>query len=149
MNLNRDFSDLFSALNAEGVRYLLVGGYAFSFHAVPRYTKDLDVWVEATPEMAPRTLRALLAFGAPADLIEEGDFSKPAITAQFGVPPNRIDILTAVSGVEFAEAWPRRAQSGYGGVPIWVIGREDLKRNKLASGRRQDLLDVEKLDEPG
>ena len=66
MNLNRDFSDLFSALNAEGVRYLLVGGYAFSFHAVPRYTKDLDVWVEATPEMAPRTLRALLAFGASA-----------------------------------------------------------------------------------
>ena len=101
MNLNRDFSDLFSALNAEGVRYLLVGGYAFSFHAVPRYTKDLDVWVEATPEM---------------------DFAKPAITAQFGVPPNRIDILTAVSGVEFAEAWQRRAQSEYGGIPIWVIG---------------------------
>ena len=82
MNLNRDFSDLFSALNAEGVRYLLVGGYAFSFHAVPRYTKDLDVWVEATPEMAPRTLRALLAFGAPAELIEESDFATPAITAQ-------------------------------------------------------------------
>jgi len=76
MNLNRDFSDLFSALNAEGVRYLLVGGYAFSFHAVPRYTKDLDVWVEATPEMAPRTLRALLAFGAPAELIEEADVEK-------------------------------------------------------------------------
>lgn len=147
MNLNRDFSDLFSALNAEGVRYLLVGGYAFSFHAVPRYTKDLDVWVEATPEMAPRTLRALLAFGAPADLIEESDFARPAITAQFGVPPNRIDILTAVSGVEFADAWQRRAQSDYGGIPIWVIGREDLKRNKLASGRKQDLLDVEKLDE--
>ena len=147
MNLNRDFSDLFSALNAEGVRYLLVGGYAFSFHAVPRYTKDLDVWVEATPKMAPRTLRALLAFGAPAELIQESDFAKPAITAQLGVPPNRIDILTAVSGVEFAEAWQRRAQSEYGGIPIWVIGREDLKRNKLASGRKQDLLDLERLGE--
>ena len=147
MNLNRDFSDLFSALNAEGVRYHLVGGYAFSFHAVTRYTKDLDVWVEATPKMAPRTLRALLAFGAPAELIQESDFAKPAITAQLGVPPNRIDILTAVSGVEFADAWQRRVQSEYGGIPIWVIGREDLRRNKLASGRKQDLLDLEKLGE--
>ncbi|MEO8195716.1 MAG: hypothetical protein ABI689_03235 [Thermoanaerobaculia bacterium] len=147
MNLNRDFSDLFAALNAEGVRYLLVGGYAFSFHAVPRYTKDLDVWVEATPEMAPRTLRALLAFGVPAEIVEESDFAQPLITAQFGVPPNRIDILTAISGVEFADAWMRRAASAYGGVPIWVIGREDLKQNKRASGRKQDLLDVEKLDE--
>ena len=97
--------------------------------------------------MAPRTLRALLAFGAPAELIEESDFAKPAITAQFGVPPNRIDILTAVSGVEFADAWKRRVQSEYGGIPIWVIGREDLRRNKLASGRKQDLLDLEKLGE--
>ena len=66
MSPNRDFCDLYSAFNAEGVRYLLVGGYAFSFHAVPRFTKDLDVWVEATPESAPRVLRALIAFGAPA-----------------------------------------------------------------------------------
>ena len=147
MKLSRDFKEFIECLNARDVRYLVIGGYAVAHHGRPRYTKDLDVWVEATPKMAPRTLRALLAFGAPAELIQESDFAKPAITAQLGVPPNRIDILTAVSGVEFAEAWQRRAQSEYGGIPIWVIGREDLRRNKLASGRKQDLLDVEKLDE--
>ena len=80
--VNPDFRDLFAALNEAHASYLVVGAHAVAFYAEPRYTKDLDVWVEATPEMAPRTLRALLAFGAPADLIEESDFAKPAITAQ-------------------------------------------------------------------
>lgn len=146
MLLNRDFRDLFAALNAEGVRFLLVGGYAFSFHAVPRYTKDLDVWVEATPESAPRAHRALLAFGAPAELFSVDDFSRPHVTLQLGVPPNRIDILTAISGVQFEDAWLNRVEMSYGDQKLQVLGRDDLKRNKRAAGRDQDLVDLKRLD---
>lgn len=145
MPLNRDFRDLFAALNAEGVRFLLVGGYAFSFHVEPRFTKDLDVWVEASPEAAPRVLRALLAFGAPAELVEESDFREPRVTVQLGVPPNRIDLLTALSGLAFEEAWPHRVETTYGDQRLWVIGRDDLAINKRASGRDQDLVDLRKL----
>jgi len=147
MPLNRDFRDLFAALNAEGVRYLLVGGYAFAFHVEPRFTKDLDVWVEASPEAAPRVLRALLAFGAPAERIEESDFREPRVTVQLGVSPNRIDLLTAVSGLDFEDAWPRRIETPFGDQVIWVISRDDLVRNKRASGRDQDLVDLKKLSE--
>ncbi len=145
MPLNRDFSDLFAALNAEGVRYLLVGGYAYSFHVEPRFTRDLDVWVEASAEAAPRVLRAVLAFGAPAELVEESDFREPRVTVQLGVPPNRIDLLTAVSGLTFEAAWPGRVETTYGDQRIWVIGRDDLATNKRASGRDQDLVDLKKL----
>ncbi len=148
MPLNRDFRDLFAALNAEGVRYLLVGGYAFSFHAVPRYTKDLDVWVESSPEAAPRIYRGLLAFGAPADFVTEADFREPRVTVQLGVPPNRIDVLTAVTGLSFEDAWLRRVESTFGDQRIWVIGREDLARNKRATARPQDLVDLGDLGEP-
>jgi hypothetical protein len=143
---NRDFSDLFAALNAEGVRYLLVGGYAFSFHVEPRFTKDLDLWIEATPASAPKIRRALLAFGAPAELIVEADFAAPRVTVQLGVAPNRIDLLTAVSGLDFEAAWPGRVETDYGGERIWVIGRADLTTNKRASGRDQDLVDLRKLE---
>jgi hypothetical protein len=145
MPLNRDFRDLFAALNAEGVRYLLVGGYAYSFYVEPRFTKDLDVWVEASPEAAPRVLRALLEFGAPAELIEEQDFAEPRVTLQLGVPPNRIDVLTALSGLAFEEAWANRVETPFGDQRIWVIGRDDLAKNKRASGRDQDLVDLKKL----
>lgn len=147
MRLNRDYSDLFAALNAEGVRYLLVGGHAFSFYVEPRFTKDLDVWVEASPETAAKVLRALLRFGAPADKIEEADFRSPRVTVQLGVAPNRIDILTAVSGLAFDAAWSRRTETQFGDERIWIIGREDLVTNKRASGRDQDLVDVKRLTE--
>jgi hypothetical protein len=145
MPLNRDFRDLFAALNAEGVRYLLVGGYAYSFHVEPRFTKDLDVWVEAAPDTAPRVLRALLGFGAPAELLDERDFAEPRVTVQLGVPPNRIDILTALSGLSFEDAWANRVETPFGDQRIWVIGRDDLAMNKRASGRDQDLVDLKKL----
>jgi hypothetical protein len=147
MRPNRDFRDLFAALNAEGVRYLLVGGLAYSFYVEPRFTKDLDVWVEATPESAPKVLSALLRFGAPADRIEMADFATPKVTVQLGVAPNRIDVLTALSGLSFDEAWLRRVESRYGDQRIWVIGRDDLAVNKRASGRDQDLVDLRRLTE--
>lgn len=146
MPVNPDFRDLFAALNAAEARYLLVGGYAVAFHAQPRFTKDLDVWTEPTPDNAARVLAALRAFGAPTGALTVQDLARPGIVFQMGVPPNRIDVVTAIDGVSFAEAWPRRSSTTYGEQPVPVIGKADLVRNKRASGRPQDLLDVASLE---
>jgi hypothetical protein len=144
--VNPDFRDLFAALNAAEARYLLVGGYAVAFHAQPRFTKDLDVWTEPTPENATRVLAALRAFGAPIGDLSVEDLARPGIVFQMGVPPNRIDIVTAIDGVSFADAWPGCNATTYGDQPVPVIGKADLIRNKRASGRPQDLLDVASLE---
>lgn len=140
--VNRDFSDLFAALNDAEVSYLLIGAHAVAFHAEPRYTKDLDIWVDATPTNAARVIEALRAFGAPLAGVAESDFSQPGVTLQIGVAPNRIDVATVIDGVAFAEAWPHRVESVYGEHRIWVIGKTELATNKRAAGRPQDLLDL-------
>ena len=145
MPVNPDFSDLFSALNDAEARYLMVGGYAVSFHAQPRFTKDLDIWVDPASANAAAVSVALTAFGAPMSAISIGDLSKPGMVIQIGVPPNRIDIVTSIDGVEFDEAWSKRVDSEYGTVPIHVIGRAHLILNKRASGRPQDLVDADHL----
>ena len=104
MPVNRDFRDLFAALNAAGVRYLLVGGYAVALHAQPRFTKDLDVWAEPSPGNASNVLEALRRFGAPLHESTAIDLERPGTVFQIGVPPNWIDIVTAIDGVDFAEA---------------------------------------------
>jgi hypothetical protein len=133
-------------LNAAEVRYLLVGGYAVAFHARPRYTKDLDVWIEPTPANAQRTWKALAAFGAPLQNLRPEDLTRPEMVFQIGLAPNRIDILTELVGVDFAEAWERRVASTYGDCKIAVLSRADLIRNKRKVGRPQDLIDVEELE---
>lgn len=145
MPVNPDFSDLFSALNEVDARYLMVGGYAVSFHAEPRFTKDLDVWVEPTPANAAAVRAALSAFGAPVAGVSQEDLATPGMVVQVGVPPNRIDIVTSIDGVGFPEAWAERVAAVYGDVPIHVIGRSDLIRNKRACGRPQDLVDADRL----
>ena len=145
MAVNPDFRDLFAALNAAGARYLLVGGYAVAFHAEPRFTKDLDIWTEPSAANAVLVREALQAFGAPLQDLTVADLGRVGLVFQIGVPPNRIDIITSIDGVEFAEAWPGQAETTYGDQPIPVIGRADLIRNKRASGRPQDLLDLEVL----
>lgn len=145
MPVNPDFSDLFSALNEVDARYLMVGGYAVSFHAEPRFTKDLDVWVEPTPANAAAVRAALSAFGAPMSGVSPEDLATPGMVVQVGVPPNRIDIVTSIDGVGFPEAWAERVAAVYGDVPIHVIGRSDLIRNKRACGRPQDLVDADRL----
>lgn len=147
MAVNADFRDLFAALNDEGGRYLVVGGYALAFFGHPRFTRDLDVWVEASAENAERVFRALEVFGAPmADLTRE-DLAKPDLVFQIGVAPNRIDIVTGIDGVTFADAWETRESSTYGALQIQVIGRSQLIQNKKASGRPQDLADLQALEE--
>ncbi len=146
--LNPDFSDMLSALNVEEAEYLLVGGYALAAHGWPRATKDIDLWVRPSAENALRVLRALARFGAPLEGLEKQDLSRPGTVFQIGVPPRRIDILTKVDGVEFEEAWASRTVVDLAGLPVPVIGRAELIRNKRASGRPQDLLDVARLEAP-
>ncbi len=144
--LNPDFRDLLSAFSAAEVRFLVVGAHAVSFHAVPRYTKDIDLWVEPTPENAKRAWEALARFGAPLQGVEVDDLSTPGTVIQLGVEPNRIDILTRVAGLEFPAAWERRVGSTYGGVPVAFPSLDDLLDSKRVCGRPQDLLDAEWLE---
>ena len=146
MPINPDFRDLFAALNAANARYLLVGGYAVAFHAQPRFTKDLDVWTEPEAANAARVHQALREFGAPLQQLTTSDLERKGTIFQIGVPPNRIDIVTAIDGVEFSEAWPDHSETTYGGQVVPVIGRRHLIRNKRATGRPQDLLDLEMLE---
>ncbi len=147
--VNPDFRDLFAALNEAQANYLVVGAHAVAFYAEPRYTKDLDVWVEASPLNAPRILAALQAFGAPLAGVTQSDFVVPGAVLQIGVAPNRIDITTHIDGVTFEAAWPNRLSSMFGDQSIWVIGRAELMQNKAAVARPQDLLDLAMLEKHG
>jgi hypothetical protein len=144
--MNQDFVDLLRAFVDADVRFLIVGAYALALHGRPRGTGDLDVWVEATPENAARVMRALATFGAPLAGISEKDFSQPGVTYQMGVDPGRIDILTDLTGVTFTEAWPDRMRNQFGDVDVDYIGRASFIRNKRATGRPKDLVDVDGLD---
>jgi len=145
--VNEDYRDFVEALLATRARFLVVGAHALAVHGVPRATVDLDVWVEATEENARRVWLALAQFGAPLETLQvnESDFTKPELVAQFGLPPNRIDVLTSVSGLDFGEAWESRMESDFGGLRAPFLGRAALIRNKRASGRTKDLADIEAL----
>lgn len=141
--MNPDFTDLLRAFVAADVRFLVVGAYALALYGRPRATGDLDVWIDATPDNAPRVMRALAEFGAPTAEINEEDFSRPGIVYQIGVAPGRIDILTELTGITFAEAWSDRLQRPFGDLDVDFIGRAAFIRNKRALGRLKDLADVE------
>jgi hypothetical protein len=143
--VNQDFVDLLRAFSDHEVRFLIVGAYALGVHGRPRATGDLDVWVDATPDNAERVMAALGAFGAPLTGVSADDFSRPGIVFQMGLPPHRIDILTALSGLTFAETWPHRTQTVFGPVTVDVIGRDAFIANKRATGRAKDLGDIEGL----
>ncbi len=145
--VNPDFADLLRALSAAEAKFLVVGGYAVSFHAQPRATGDLDVWVEPSAENAARVYRALEDFGAPLLDLTPEDLASPGLIFQMGVVPRRIDILTRIEGVTFEEAWPDRVFGNYGGIAFALIGKEALIRNKVAVGRPVDLVDVARLRE--
>ncbi|HEX8716603.1 MAG TPA: hypothetical protein VF722_06445 [Gemmatimonadaceae bacterium] len=145
-----DWADLLVALAATDARFLIVGAHAMAVHGVPRGTQDMDIWVDPTPANADRVWRALAAFGAPlADLrITSDDLSRAGTVIQLGLPPNRIDLLTSLSGLPgFDAAWTARVERTFAGHPAPFLGREDLVRNKRASARRKDLADLEALGE--
>ena len=145
--MNPDFVEMLSELSASGADFLVVGAHALAAHGHPRATGDLDVWVRADPENAPRVLEALRRFGAPLFDLSVEDLSRPGTVFQIGTAPARIDILTGVSGLTFEQAWPRRTTVKLGELSVGVIGREDLIRNKRATGRPQDLVDAAVLEQ--
>jgi len=145
--LNEDFLELLSSLLAAEVRFLVIGAYAVGVHGRPRATKDLDVWIEATPLNATRVLDALRQFGAPLGDLTASDLDHVGTGFKMGSPPRRIDILTQIEGMTFAEAWPNRIEAEFGeGVRCPVIGLADILTNKRAAGRPQDLADVAALE---
>ena len=143
--MNQDFKEFFASLNAKHVEYLIIGGVAFNFHAVPRATKDIDVWVG--PSLA--NLRAFLAgleeFGF-AHAMSPSDLAHQECVLMLGRVPNRIDVLTRPSGLQWEPCWDNRVQANYDGEPVWFIAIGDLIEAKRAAGRPQDLADVSKLE---
>jgi len=145
-----DWLDCLFALLDARARFLVVGAHAMAVHGVPRGTQDLDLLIDPSAENAERVWRALAAFGAPLESlgIAIADLQRPAIVIQLGLPPNRIDLLTSISGVPaFDEAWADRIEQEIRGRRVPFIGRATLLRNKRASGRTKDLGDLEALGE--
>lgn len=145
-----DWFDLIAALLDAGARFLVVGAHALAVHGIPRATQDLDIWIEPTEENAGRVWRALAAFGAPTQAlgIAKADLVRPNTVMQFGAPPNRVDLLTAISGVpDFGAAWTVRQDQDVRGRSVPFLGRDAFVANKRASGRLKDLADIESLGE--
>jgi len=147
--VNEDFRDLLAALLEAQARFLVVGAHAMAVHGVPRATGDLDVWIAADGGNAGRVWSALLRFGAPMTALgfTEEDLMRPDQVLQIGLPPRRVDLLTAISGVAFEEAWPGRIVHEVSSLRVPFIGRHELIRNKRAAGRSKDLADLEALGE--
>jgi hypothetical protein len=144
--LNPDFRDILSEFAAARVEFLLVGAYALASHGLPRATGDIDLWVRCSPENAQRIMAALARFGAPLADVTEQDFRSPGIVLQIGLAPRRIDLLTAIDGVEFEEAWRDRVEVAIDHLTVPVISREHLLQNKRATGRAKDRLDARRLE---
>ncbi len=142
-----DYKELLHAFNEQGVRYLIVGGYAVMKYTEPRYTKDLDVWVGNSPRNAKRVFDALVKFGAPLgrDEVTPATFRNSHVVYQIGVAPVRIDISTHIDGVGFAAAWKKRVKGRIFGANVHFISLDDLTKNKRAVGRRADEDDLERL----
>lgn len=145
MDVQKDFADLCCLLNARGVEFLIVGGYAVAHHGAPRFTGDLDVLIRPAIESVEKMLSALAAFGFPADEVGAAYLLTQGKILQLGRVPVQVHIMTSISGVGWDQAWASREQGVYGGVPISFIGREALIANKRAAGRTKDLADVEAL----
>ena len=144
--LNQDFKEFVRLLGENDVRYLVVGGYAVAIHGYPRYTKDLDIWVEAEPENATSIVDALDAFGFGSLGLQAEDFLELDTIIQLGFPPNRIDLITSLPGIEFDPCYASRLEIEIDDIKVNFIDLENLKRNKRASGRAQDIADLENLE---
>jgi len=147
--LSKDFREFIESLNENSVRYLVVGGYAVAFHGHPRYTSDLDVWVELSPDNADKIIAALKKFGFGSLGLKPEDFLEMDQIVQLGYPPNRIDILTTLIDLKFEDCYKKKVEVEIQGLRINFIDIENLKKNKRATGRSQDLADAENLDSTG
>ena len=146
--MNEDYHDILAALVAQNARFLIVGAHALAAHGYPRSTVDIDIWIDATDDNADQVWKALAEFGAPlADLsVERQDLTRPDVVIQFGLPPNRIDVLTGLSGLSFDAAWMNRIEEVLEGVTVPVLGLADLIANKRATGRDKDRADLKGVE---
>ena len=144
---NPNYKELLQCLNVFEVRYLIVGGYAVMKYTEPRFTKDLDIWLESSPDNSVRVFDSLKKFGAPleSDKIAPETFTRQDVTYQIGIAPVRIDILTGITGVEFSDAWAGRVAGSIFGVPVHFIPLRELIANKQATGRSSDLEQLEHI----
>lgn len=145
MKVEKDFKEFIESLNRNSVRYLIVGSFALSYYAEPRYTKDIDILVDSTTANAERLMTAIRDFGFSDIELSSRDFLEPDQIIQLGVAPVRIDLLTSLKGIHFAGAWDRRTIGQYGEIPAFYISKQDLIDHKKLVGRKQDLADIEKL----
>ena len=144
--LSKDFKEFIELLNENDVRYLVVGGYAVALHGHPRYTKDIDVWIELSPDNAIKILAALKDFGFGSLDLKPHDFLESNQIIQLGYPPNRIDILTTLTDLKFEDCYEAKVRVEIQGLHIDFIDIENLKKNKRATGRPQDLADAKNLE---
>ena len=144
--LNQDFKEFIQSLNDNHVRYLVVGGYAVALHGHPRYTKDLDIWIEMEPENVSNLIKALEQFGCGSLGLKEKDFLASGQVIQLGQAPNRSDLLCTISGVDFGPCYESRVTIEVDDVTVTFIDLDNLKKNKAAAGRHQDLADLENLE---
>jgi predicted nucleotidyltransferase len=138
-----DFKEFLRLLNSHEVEYLVIGGYAVNYHGYPRATGDIDIWMGIGAGNAEKMAVVLREFGFPQASPEL--FTEPGKVVRMGLPPLRIEVLTWISGVEFSQCFRNRVVADIGGVPVNLIGMEDLRANKKASGRLKDLADLEQL----
>jgi hypothetical protein len=148
MNDQKDFEEFFALLTRERVKFLLVGGYALAYHGHPRYTGVVDIFVEASITNARRLMNTVEKFGFKNTGIAQEDFLQKDKIIQLGYPPNRIDIIASIDGIEFKDGWKNRIKDKFGSQSVFVISRKDLIKNKRTSGRPRDLLDLELLEKP-
>jgi hypothetical protein len=145
--IHQDWIEFLNALLSENTKFLLIGAHALAFHVEARLTEDLDVFVEPSPENARRVLAAVEKFGFGGLIADSAELSEPGRVFMLGRKPWRIDILTGIDGILFEEAWASREPVNFHGVSLFIIGREALLKNKRASGRKKDLVDVALLEE--
>ena len=148
MEFHKDFAELCSLLNENGIDFLIVGGYAVAFHGAPRFTGDIDLFVRPTTEQVVRLLRALQEFGFPDANVSPDYLLERRKILQLGQAPVQVHLMTSITGVSWEEAWASRKEGLYGSVPVYFIGLATLIANKKAVGRMKDLADVEALRPP-
>lgn len=148
MKIPNDLRAFVELLNAAGAKYLVVGGYAVAFHGHPRFTGDIDLFIEPSADNSRVLSTVLDDFGFGELNIGSADFVREDMILQLGLPPNRIDIMTSIDGVSFSQAWPKRVSAVIDGLEMVFISRELLIQNKLASGRAKDVADAEELSRP-
>ena len=146
MERKLDYEEIFKILNKDKVKYLVVGAYAVIYYTEPRYTKDIDIWVKPEITNAKKTYNSLRKFGAPLNGVKASDFTKRDMVYQIGVAPIRIDVLMNIKGIHFDLAWKHRKKVKYGKEVIGILNLNDVVKSKMKAGRKQDILDLEKLE---